>query len=62
VDVGVATDVVNGLQTQRDSVSGVSLDEEALELIKNQRSFEAAAHFLSVLDEITATAVSMFQR
>jgi flagellar hook-associated protein 1 FlgK len=54
--------VVNGLLTQRDSVSGVSLDEEALELIKNQRSFEAAAHFLSVLDEITATAVNLFQR
>jgi len=62
VDLGVSTDVVNGLLTQRDSVSGVSLDEEALELIKNQRSFEAAAHFLSVLDEITATAVNLFQR
>jgi flagellar hook-associated protein 1 FlgK len=62
VDLGVSTGIVNGLLTQRDSVSGVSLDEEAIELIKNQRSFEAAAQFLAVLDEITATAVHMFER
>ncbi|MCS7208891.1 MAG: hypothetical protein NZ874_04890, partial [Fimbriimonadales bacterium] len=34
----------------RESVSGVSLDEEAANLVKYQRSYQAAAKVISVFD------------
>lgn len=46
---------------QRDSVSGVSLDEEAINLLQYQRAFEAAARFLKVADEMTQTILSLAQ-
>lgn len=61
----------NGLQTQaaiiaqataqRDAVSGVSLDEEAINLLQYQKAFEAAARFLKVADEMTQTILSLAQ-
>jgi flagellar hook-associated protein 1 FlgK len=35
----------------RDQVSGVSLDEEAMHLLKFQRAYEANARFFSVIDQ-----------
>ena len=35
----------------RDQVSGVSLDEEAMKLMKFQRAYEANARFFQVIDE-----------
>ncbi len=59
----------DGLQTQgvilsqaiaqRDAVSGVSLDEEAINLLQYQKAFEAAARFLKVADEMTQTILSL---
>ena len=40
------------LEEQRDSVSGVSLDEETANLIGYQRAYESAAHYVSVIDEL----------
>lgn len=40
------------LQAQRESISGVSLDEEAIELVKLERAFQAAARFVGVVDEM----------
>ena len=51
--------VLAGLQDLNDSVSGVSLDEEAISLIQFQRSYEAAARFVRVLDEITRIALTL---
>lgn len=61
----------DGLQTQgvilaqaiaqRDSISGVSLDEEAINLLQYQKAFEAAARFLKVADEMTQTILSLAQ-
>lgn len=61
----------NGLQTQglllaqataqRDSVSGVSLDEEAINLLQYQKSYEAAARFIKVADEMTQMILSLAQ-
>ena len=42
--------VVNYLETRREEVSGVSLDEEMTNLIRFQRAFEAATRMISVLD------------
>lgn len=47
--------------TQRDAVSGVSLDEEAISLLQYQKAFEAAARFLKVADEMTQTILSLAQ-
>ena len=47
------------LTTQRDSLSGVSLDEEAANLSQYQKSYEAAAKLLTVLDSLFAAAINI---
>jgi flagellar hook-associated protein 1 FlgK len=45
------------LQNSRDSVSGVSLDEEAIDLIRFQRAYQASARFISVIDQLTEDVI-----
>jgi flagellar hook-associated protein 1 FlgK len=47
---------INGL---RESVSGVSLDEELTNLLSFQRSFEASARMITVADELFQTVLTM---
>ncbi len=47
------------IQNQRTAVSGVSLDEEMANLIKFQRSLEASAKVIRVVDEILETVINM---
>jgi flagellar hook-associated protein 1 FlgK len=51
--------ILTQTQAQRDSVSGVSLDEEAINLLQYQKAYEAAARFLKVADEMTQTILSL---
>ena len=51
--------VENMLTRQRDSVSGVSLDEEMTDLIKFQRAFEASARLITTIDEMLVTVVNL---
>lgn len=44
--------LVDHLAEQRDSTSGVSLDEETTHLIEYQRAYEAAARVINVVDEM----------
>jgi flagellar hook-associated protein 1 FlgK len=44
---------------QRDAVSGVSLDEEAINLLQYQKAFEAASRFIKVADEMTQMILSL---
>jgi flagellar hook-associated protein 1 FlgK len=44
---------------QRDASSGVSLDEEAINLLQFQKSYEAAARFLKIADEMTQTILAL---
>lgn len=55
-------DVVRQVETLRDQVSGVSLDEEAVQLLKFQRAFEANARFFSVIDQTLDTLFNAFTR
>jgi flagellar hook-associated protein 1 FlgK len=55
----VSSGLTDDLRTRRDAITGVSLDEEATELIKNQRAFEAAARFLATLNDVTETAINI---
>jgi flagellar hook-associated protein 1 FlgK len=47
------------LTTQRDSLSGVSLDQEAANLTQYQRSYEAAAKVFSIVNSIMASALNL---
>jgi flagellar hook-associated protein 1 FlgK len=47
------------LEMRRDAVSGVNLDEEALQLIKYQNAYAAAARFINVVNEVTEIAVTL---
>jgi flagellar hook-associated protein 1 FlgK len=43
-------EIVRQVDALRDSVSGVSLDEEAMQLLKFQRAYEANARYFQVID------------
>lgn len=47
------------LLRQRDSVSGVSLDEEMTDLTKFQKAFEASARLIMTVDEMLDTVVNL---
>ena len=51
--------IVDSLVSQREAISGVSLDEEALQLIKFERAFQGAARFLTVVDEMIAETLNL---
>ncbi len=51
--------LLSQIQARRDSVSGVSLDEEATNLINFQRSYEAGAKVINVADELVQTVISL---
>jgi len=51
--------LLNNLDEQRESVSGVSLDEEAANLIRFQSAYESAARFISVVDEMVSTLLDI---
>lgn len=52
--------VLQQLTNQQSAVSGVSLDEEATNLISYQRAYEAAARVISTVDELVSTTINMF--
>ena len=55
-----AADVVySSLRAQREAVSGVSLDEEAINLMRFERAYQGAARYLGVLDNLTNEVLSL---
>ncbi len=58
---GVTTQskVLDQLKNQRDALSGVNLDEEAISLIKYQKAYQASAKFASVLDALSDDILNM---
>jgi flagellar hook-associated protein 1 FlgK len=51
--------IFDSLMAQRESLSGVNLDEEAVSLISYQRAFEGAARYMNVVDEMLQTLLSL---
>ncbi len=51
--------VLAQLEDQRQSVSGVSIDEEMTNVLKFQRSYEASAKLITVADEMIRTILEM---
>jgi len=69
-DVGIAvrsaqvnydhqTAMVSSLDNYRESIAGVSLDEEMVNLVKFQHAYDAAAKLISAVDEMMNTVMSM---
>jgi flagellar hook-associated protein 1 FlgK len=55
-----AADVVlQTLETERQGISGVSIDEEALNMIIFQRAFQGAARYVGVIDEMLQEVIAM---
>ena len=51
--------VYSSLLAQREAVSGVSLDEEAINLTKYENAYQGAARYLGVLDTLTDEVLSL---
>ena len=51
--------ITDTLQAQRDALSGVSIDEEAVNLLKQQRAFQAAAKLITSVDDMMKTLLAM---
>ncbi len=54
-----SSSILQQLQSQQSSLSGVSIDEETANLLQFQRGFEAAAHVVTVIDSLMQTVLSM---
>ena len=50
--------IVDNLETRRESISGVSIDEEMVNLIAYQRAYSAAARVLTAIDEALEILIS----
>jgi flagellar hook-associated protein 1 FlgK len=51
--------MVAQLDNYRESISGVSLDEEMINLIKFQHAYDAAAKLITTVDELLNTVINM---
>ena len=49
------------LQTQRDALSGVNLDEEAINLMKQQRAYQGAAQLINIVNQLMQTVIGLVQ-
>jgi flagellar hook-associated protein 1 len=47
------------LTDQRGAISGVSLDEEAVNLIRYQSAYEASANIVNVVNQLLTTTIHM---
>ncbi len=58
-DVTNQNALVTSLNNSRQSVSGVSLDEEMTNMVQEQSAYEAAAKLVNVIAEMMQTVISM---
>ncbi|MFA6286575.1 MAG: flagellar hook-associated protein FlgK [Opitutaceae bacterium] len=56
------TNIENLVRQQRQSVSGVSMDEEMADLLKYQRAFEASSKVISIIDGLLDVVVNRLIR
>jgi len=51
--------VLQTLQAQRESLSGVSMDEEAVNLMKQQRAYQGAARLVSAINDLMGEVMNI---
>jgi flagellar hook-associated protein 1 FlgK len=54
-----STQILQQLQDERGSISGVSLDEEAANVVQFQTAYQASARVISTIDSMLADAVNL---
>jgi flagellar hook-associated protein 1 FlgK len=52
-------DIVQALQTQQQNVSGVSLDQETVNMLQQQRSYQGAAMFISTVNQMMQSLLNV---
>ena len=50
--------VLNSIQSSRDSISGVSMDEEATNMMTYVSAYNAASRLMTALDEVLNTLIN----
>ncbi len=50
--------IVSNLETRKESVSGVSINEEMIEMIKYQHAYAASSRLITVIDEMLDTLIN----
>lgn len=53
--------ILRQLQDQRSAISGVSMDEEAANLIRYERAYQAAARVITAVNDMTDTAIQLWR-
>ena len=61
MDSDYQTIIMNQLQNQRESVSGVSIDEEMIQLIKYQMGYTAAGKLVVSAEEMLDTVIELIR-
>ena len=51
--------VLESLQSRRDSISGVNVDEELVSLTRFEQSFQAASRYIAAIGEMEDTILSL---
>jgi flagellar hook-associated protein 1 FlgK len=60
-DSTVQTTLASNAQTRRQSVSGVTTDEELINVIQHQHAYQAAARLVQVVSDMTQTLITLGQ-
>lgn len=58
-DESVQSTMLSNVTSRRQSATGVSTDEELIDIIQHQHSYQAAARLVSVVDDMTQTLVDL---
>lgn len=58
-DSDTSADALTQANSQRDALSGVSLDEEAANLTQYQRSYQAAAKVFAIINDLLAASINL---
>jgi flagellar hook-associated protein 1 FlgK len=59
VNTEATATVQQTLESQREALSGVSMDEEAINLMRQQRAFQAASRVIAAVDEMLKTVIQL---
>jgi flagellar hook-associated protein 1 FlgK len=60
-DVEATSAVLSSLQSQKEAISGVNLDEEAIALLKYERSFQGATRYITVIERLLGELVALIR-
>ena len=60
-DVVAKNTIRDTIYAQQQAISGVSLDEEAINLTRYQRAFQGTARYITVVDELLQTVLGLIR-